>query len=160
MFAENLENATPIDPNEMNGLKLSHITTKREIDKWEQDNILEAFDWMDLQKPDDLITEKFIMELHRRMFCNVWEWAGSYEPDELAVRFHHRLVSINIFPNGNGRHARMMADLIVERIYKKAPFSWGSKDLSKKSIARKRYIDALKQADQNNYADLIEFARS
>src|SRR4030042_409294 len=191
MFTNYTENNTSLDPNEIEGLKLSHITTRQELDRWEQDNILEAFNWIELQKPNDLITEKFIMELHKRMFCNIWSWAGSYrktnknigidwwkipvelksliddalywiskdtyEPDEMAVRFHHRLVSIHIFPNGNGRHARMMADLIIEKIYNKKPFSWGSRNLSKKGKARKRYIDAIKKADQNDYADLIRF---
>jgi Fic-DOC domain mobile mystery protein B len=188
------ENNTPLDPNEIDGLKLSHITTRQELDRWEQDNILEAFNWIEQQKGKNLLTEKFILELHRRMFCNVWSWAGSirktnknigidwwkipvelrnliddalywisketYEPDEMAIRFHHRLVSIHLFPNGNGRHARLMADLIIEKIYKKKPFTWGSKNLSKKGIARKEYMDALKKADKNDFEDLIRFARS
>jgi Fic-DOC domain mobile mystery protein B len=194
MVTDFTENTTPIDPDEMDGLKLSHITTRQELNRWEQDNILEAFNWMELQKPDILLTEKFIMELHRRMFGKVWIWAGSYrktnknigiewwripvelkkllddtaywiskdtyEPDELAVRFHHRLVSIHLFPNGNGRHARIMADLIVEKIYNRKPFSWGSTDLSKRSTNRKRYSEALRQADHNDFKELLVFARS
>jgi Fic-DOC domain mobile mystery protein B len=194
MITDYTENNTSLDPDEIDGLKLSHITTRDELNRWEQDNILEAFNWIEKQKPENLITDKFILELHRRMFCNVWVWAGlyrktnknigidwwkipvelksliddalywifkdTYEQDEMAIRFHYRLVRIHIFPNGNGRHARMMADLIIEKIYHRLPFSWGSADLSKKSTARKGYIDALKIADQDDFTDLIRFARS
>jgi hypothetical protein len=54
----------------------------------------------------------------------------------------------------------MMADIIIEKIYLKTPFSWGSADLSKKGTARKRYINALKKADQDDFTELIRFARS
>lgn len=81
-----------------------------------------------------------------------------FTPDELAARFHHRLVAIHPFPNGNGRHARMMADIVLLAIGAKR-FSWGSKSLDGKSSARKRYIDALREADKLNYKDLIEFVR-
>jgi len=194
MVKKNDDNKTTLDPNEIDGLKLSHITTRQELDMWEQDNILEAFNWIEQQETENLLTEKFILELHKKMFCNVWAWAGSfrktnknigiewweipvelrklledvtywiskktYDPDEIAVRFHYRLVSIHIFPNGNGRHARMMADLIIEKIYKKKPFTWGSRNLLKKGMARNRYIDALKKADQDDFEDLLRFARS
>jgi len=157
MITDYTENNTSLDPDEIGGLKLSHITARDELNRWEQDNILEAFNWIEKQKPENLITDKFILELHRRMFCNVWAWAGS---NELAIRFHYRLVRIHIFPNGNGRHAKMMADLIIEKIYHRLPFSWGSADLSKKSTARKGYIDALKIADQDDFKALLRFARS
>ncbi len=81
-------------------------------------------------------------------------------PDILAIQFHHRLVSIHPFPNGNGRHARLMADLFLENILQTPRFSWGGKDLSKGSDARKRYILALHAADKNDYDQLVEFARS
>lgn len=53
---------------------------------------------------------------------------ASYPPDEIAVRFHHRLVAIHPFPNGNGRHARLMADLLAERLGQPR-FTWGSRSL-------------------------------
>ncbi len=81
-------------------------------------------------------------------------------PDILAIQFHHRLVSIHPFPNGNGRHARLMADLFLENVLQTPRFSWGGKDLSKGSDARKRYILALYAADNNDYDQLVEFARS
>ena len=84
---------------------------------------------------------------------------ASYPPDEIAVRFHHRLVAIHPFPNGNGRHARLMADLLVERLGQPR-FSWGSRSLVDASEARQKYIAALQAADARDIAPLLAFARS
>lgn len=188
------EGATPIDPNETEGLLLTHITTREELDRWEQDNILEALAWLDKAKPTDILNEQFVRELHKRMFRNVWKWAGKFRkmdkniggswhqismglknlcddallwiqlrdesPEEIAVRFHHRLVSIHPFPNGNGRHARIMADILLENVLHSLRFSWGDRDLSNASEIRSRYIEALHEADKGNYQPLLEFARS
>lgn len=84
---------------------------------------------------------------------------GSYPADEIAVRFHHRLVAIHPFPNGNGRHARLMADLLAERLGRPR-FSWGSRSLVDASETRQRYIAALQAADARDYGPLLAFARS
>lgn len=84
---------------------------------------------------------------------------ASYPPDEIAVRFHHRLVAIHPFPNGNGRHARLMADLLVERLGQPR-FTWGSCGLVDASATRQAYIAALQASDARNYAPLLAFARS
>lgn len=90
---------------------------------------------------------------------------GSFPADEIAVRFHHRLVAIHPFPNGNGRHARLMADLLVERLGQPR-FSWGSKSLPANAglvdatDTRTDYIAALQAADARDIAPLIAFARS
>jgi Fic-DOC domain mobile mystery protein B len=188
------EGATPIDPDEAEGLLLSHITTRGELDRWEQDNIIEALAWVGKTKSADILTEKFVKELHRRMFGNVWRWAGHFRqsnkniggpwhqipaslrnlcddarlwvelqdnsPDEIAVRFHHRLVSIHPFPNGNGRHARLMTDLFLENVLNGSRFTWGSEDLSRAGNARQRYIAALHAADEHDYEPLLEFVRT
>lgn len=83
---------------------------------------------------------------------------GSYPRDEIAVRFHHRLVQIHPFPNGNGRHARLMADLLVMRLGGER-FSWGA-DLQNVGDLRIRYIAALQAADSHDIAQLLAFARS
>lgn len=88
-----------------------------------------------------------------------WRDNEVYGPDELAVRFHHRLVWIHPFPNGNGRHARMMADLLTQRAGR-PPFSWGGASLIATSELRTAYISALRQADQGDVRPLMEFARS
>jgi len=188
------EGATPLDPDEAGGLLLTHITTRGELDRWEQDNILEAMAWLSKTKPTDILNEPFVKELHQRMFGNVWGWAGHFRqsdkniggpwyqlsaslknlcedtslwlelqeetPDEIGVRFHHRLVSIHPFPNGNGRHARLMTDVLLENVMGCPGFSWGSRNLSKVGDARHLYIAALQAADSHNYGPLLEFVRT
>jgi Fic-DOC domain mobile mystery protein B len=80
--------------------------------------------------------------------------------DHVAIRFHHRLVSIHPFPNGNGRHARLSADVLIEQLG--APrFSWGgSSNLVEASTLRQRYISALQQADRGDICALLAFARA
>jgi Fic-DOC domain mobile mystery protein B len=88
---------------------------------------------------------------------------GTYPADEIAIRFHHRLVAIHAFPNGNGRHARMMADLLIERLGQPR-FSWGSRSLADSNLIdatpiRRNYITALQAADARDIAPLLAFAR-
>lgn len=83
----------------------------------------------------------------------------TYPPDEIAVRFSHRLVSIHPFPNGNGRHSRMVADLLAVQLGQK-PFTWGRMSLVDPSATRKAYIAALQAADGHDIELLLTFARS
>lgn len=87
-----------------------------------------------------------------------WIENSSYSPEETAIRFKHRLVSIRCFQDGNGRHSRLMADIIMEDIYGKEPFTWGV--MKNDGELRNRYISALKEADHGNVRSLIEFAMS
>jgi Fic-DOC domain mobile mystery protein B len=89
-----------------------------------------------------------------------WIDNKTYPPEEIAIRFKHRLVSIHCFPNGNGRHSRLMADIIIEKVFKLPVFSWGAENLVKKSITRTKYLEALRSADNDNCKSLIIFARS
>src|SRR5438128_1141506 len=70
--------ATPLDPDEMDGLKIGHITTREELNRFEQDNINEALQWLESRRTSDILTEKFIKTLHQKMFGKVWRWAGSF----------------------------------------------------------------------------------
>jgi len=88
-----------------------------------------------------------------------WIEYKTYPTDEIAVRFHHRLVQIHPFANGNGRHARLMGDLLVMRLGAER-FSWGSANLQDAGAVRQRYIAALQAADDHNIAPLLVFARS
>jgi Fic-DOC domain mobile mystery protein B len=90
---------------------------------------------------------------------NAWIEYKAYPPDEIAVRFHHRLVQIHPFPNGNGRHARLMADLLIMRLGMER-FSWGRENLRDAGTVRRRYIAALQTADQHDIRPLLTFARS
>ena len=175
------------------GLLPTHITTRGELDRWEQDNINESLAWLDSNKPKNILSEAFMKRLHKRMFGNVWKWAGtfrrtdknigvpwrmipndlkhlgddvqfwienkSFNEEEIAVRFHHRLVKIHLFPNGNGRHARLMADLLMESAFNKPPLVWGSATLKDFGDDRRRYIQSLKAADKGDYEPLLAFVR-
>lgn len=89
-----------------------------------------------------------------------WIEHKTYPPEEIAIRFKHRLVTIHCFPNGNGRHSRLMADLIIEKIFNKPAFTWGRTNLTGASEIRSDYISALKQGDKGNITPLVAFART
>jgi len=84
-----------------------------------------------------------------------WIEHQTFKPDEIAVRFKHKIVSIHCFANGNGRHSRLIADIIINQLFGMPVYSWGSKA----DEARKNYLKAIRAADQGNYGLLIEFAR-
>ncbi len=92
--------------------------------------------------------------------CLYWVENEVFVDEEIAIRLKHRVVAIHPFNNGNGRHSRLLADLIMEKIFKKKHFSWGSDNLYKENKARDVYLKALRKADNNNYEDLINFAKS
>lgn len=189
-----LEGAIPIDEDEKQGLLIPHISTREELNEWEQRNITDAYSWLDRTRRKDFLSEDFIRKLHVEMFGKVWAWAGTYRrsdknigidwsqiserfkvllddirfwidnetypPDEIAIRFHHRLVQIHLFPNGNGRHARVMTDVLHEKVLDQEPFTWGSGNLIEEGDVRETYIQALRSADRHDYKLLLQFVRS
>jgi Fic-DOC domain mobile mystery protein B len=88
-----------------------------------------------------------------------WLEHQTFPPDEVAVRFHHRLVWIHPFANGNGRHARIMADILVER-QRRPAFTWGGAGIVPPGEFRSRYIQALRAADAGDLRPILKFARS
>ncbi|MEZ5529712.1 MAG: mobile mystery protein B [Porticoccaceae bacterium] len=189
---EYVEGETPLDPDEMDGLRFSHITTRGQLNELEQANIDDGELWLKRQKKLDILSDQFVRTLHKKLFGKVWSWAGTYRrteknvgvdpvqiavslrhllddtqywvenevysPIEAAARFHHRLVQIHPFANGNGRHARIMADLVMTQLYGEAAIDWsGDADLQKESVRRNEYIRALRAADGGNYKPLFEF---
>lgn len=184
--------ATPLTEQDKQGLKLSYVATRADLNAAEQENIARGQDWA-LSRKRNIVDERFIRDLHRHMFVDVWRWAGkyrttelnlgidywqipvemrvllddvklwiekrTYSPDEIAVRFHHRLTQIHPFLNGNGRHARMMADLLVMQLGAEH-FRWGRGSLRDAGELRKRYITALHAADNHDIEPLLVFARS
>lgn len=84
---------------------------------------------------------------------------STYPIDEICTRFHHRLVQIHPFPNGNGRHGRLMANALLTELGA-SEFTWGSGDLIAQGSARTSYIAALKRADAGDYGSLLQFVRS
>ncbi len=85
-----------------------------------------------------------------------WHKNKTFDPIEIAIRFHHRLVQIHCYPNGNGRHTRIMADLILEKIFNSAPINWKGDDFVNINEFRTKYIAALKDADNGNYESLLD----
>jgi Fic-DOC domain mobile mystery protein B len=83
-----------------------------------------------------------------------------FSNEEIAIRFKHRLVNIHCFPNGNGRHSRIMADIIMESIFGKEPFSWNQSNMVKADQTRKNYINAIRAGDNGNIQPLIDFAKN
>lgn len=88
-----------------------------------------------------------------------WNLHRTFARDEIAVRFHHRLVFIHPFPNGNGRLSRMAADLLIVQLGGER-FTWGSGNLVATAELRTRYVDALRAADGQVIEPLVQFARS
>lgn len=186
------EAATPLSDEEREGLIPSYIALRGELNEAEQANILEAEEWAFARKRD-VLDERVLNNLHKRMFGHVWRWAGQYRrteknigvdpnriaphlrqllgdcryqiehgayaPDEIAARFHHRLVQIHPYPNGNGRHARLATDMLL--VSKGRPrFTWGSATLVDAGETRQRYVAALRAADKHIIGSLLEFVRS
>ena len=186
---------TPLDEDEKQGLLITTITTRGELDEFEQLGVEKAIEWTMKRKLtlQQIFTEDFVRELHRRMFEDIWKWAGQFRTsnknlgvdtnhiradlrkllddcrywiehnvfteDEIALRFSHRIVSIHPFSNGNGRHSRLIADILVSDGLGRPIFSWGSINLTAQGAARSAYLKALREADDNDYRSLIDFAR-
>jgi Fic-DOC domain mobile mystery protein B len=106
--------------------------------------------------------DKWQIPLALKSLCEdalFWVRHETYSPDEIAIRFKHRIVTIHCFPNGNGRHSRLMADVIISKIYKRPLFSWGSANLVPQGESRSAYLSAVKEADNGDYDKLLTFAR-
>ena len=186
---------TLLDEDEKEGLLIPTITTREELDEFEQLGVEKANEWLLSRKlsVNKILTVKFVNDLHKRMFGDIWKWAGEFRmtnknigvdkfmigtelknllddciywienkvfsEDGIAVRLSHRMVFIHPFANGNGRHSRLIADVLVTKGFSKPYFTWGSVSLTKKSEARTKYLSALKEADKNDYKLLIKFSR-
>ncbi|MBL1280908.1 MAG: mobile mystery protein B [Fluviicola sp.] len=89
-----------------------------------------------------------------------WIQNETFSPDQIAIQFKHKIVCIHCFPNGNGRHSRLMADIIINKIFNLPLFSWGANNLTHQNDARTHYLKALKAADRGHYEMLLKFVRS
>ncbi len=190
-----LEGQTPLDADDKEGLLIPSITSRGELDEFEQMSIETAVSWLLKKKlsTENILSLKFIKKLHKMMFGTVWKWAGefrnsnknigvdkyeigielknflddckywidnkTFSENEIAVRVSHRMVLIHPFANGNGRHSRLFADTLVHNGFGQPCFSWGRYNLVKPGEARAIYLRALRQADNQDYAELIKFAR-
>ena len=193
---EYIDGQTPLDEDEIGELKIKTISTRGELDEFEQANIEKAIEWSLKRKYSyqDILTIEFVKEVHKRMFADVWKWAGNFRKtnknigvdkyiigqelrlllddcifwienktfpeDEIAIRFKHRMVRIHLFPNGNGRHSRLCADILVSHALNKPVFTWGGSNIADKGETRTRYLKAIYEADNGNIEPLLKFARS
>jgi Fic-DOC domain mobile mystery protein B len=184
--------ATPLDPDEAQGLIPTHITTQEQLNEWELQNVLAGEQWAFGRKHKAFLSPDFMRQMHRRMFGDTWKWAGkirnseknlgvapetinvrlhdlckdveaqivggSWSMDEIAMRFHHRLVLIHPFPNGNGRFSRTMTDLLLVRSGDER-FTWGAGSLADTGQLRASYIGALQAADRGDFFPLKSFLK-
>jgi Fic-DOC domain mobile mystery protein B len=186
------DGATPLDPDEAEGLKFRHVTTRAELNALEQANIASGLLWLGRLKRRDILQDAFVRRLHTRLFGEVWSWAGkfrlteknigvdpreiavqlrmllddarywsaqrTYRPLEAAARFHHRMVQVHLFPNGNGRHARIAADVYLRDCFDHPPIDWAAGvDLLRDNARRDQYIAALRRADAGELGPLLDF---
>ncbi|MER0171494.1 MAG: mobile mystery protein B [Nitrosomonas sp.] len=192
LFLDDDDANTPLTDEEREQLIPAYITLRHELNEAEQINIGQALRWATARKRD-VLDQNFLRQLHKRMFGDVWRWAGryrtsarnigvdayritmdvhqaiddacywiehkTYPPDEIAVRFSHRLVAIHPFPNGNGRVSRLIGDLLAQQL-EQEPFTWGRANLVDVGETRARYIEALRAADNHDIKPLLLFARS
>lgn len=192
LFGDDDDANTPLEPEEREQLIPTYITTRAGLNEAEQIGIADADRWA-FSRRRDVLDDAFLCQLHKRMFKDIWKWAGqfrttarnigidayripmelrqlvddvrfwveneTYDPDEIAIRFHHRLVAIHPFPNGNGRHGRLAADLLAKQLGRPR-FTWGSANLVEPDQARQEYVAALREADEHNIERLLAFARS
>ncbi len=191
-IGEEPEGATPLDPDEMEGLRFKHVTTRGELDELEQANVQSGLLWLGRKKSHDILTEAAQRAMHERLFGDVWAWAGTFRlteknigidplyigvqlrsllddarywaengtfpPLEAGARFHHRLVQIHPFPNGNGRHSRIVADEYLKHHIAHEPIDWeAGYDLVQDNERRDEYLKALREADGGNYTRLLAF---
>lgn len=191
------KDATPLDPDEIEGLIPTHLVYRDQLNELEQENILHAQLWLLTSRFSKVNDAGFLRQLHKKMFGQVWRWAGvyrktdknigidaykisvelkelcddvdawiafsTYPTDEIAVRFHHRLVFIHLFPNGNGRHARLATDVLLSKQLNSAAFNWGqgkiANSINTEGETRSHYISALREADKGDYSALMAFVR-
>lgn len=81
------EGATPLDPDEAEDLLPSHIRTRKELNVWEQENILVAASWIRRTRVAAL-DEMTLRELHRKMFSETWRWAGRFRTSDKTIGIH------------------------------------------------------------------------
>ena len=183
---------TPLTPDERNGLKVKNIRTHGELNDLEAKNIEKCGFWVKSQNLNNILNIPFVKLLHKKMFEDVWDWAGTfrlseknigispsqiteqtaillqdasfwnrnstYSPLEAAARFHFRIEQIHLFPNGNGRHGRLMTDLYLQNVFGTSPIKWVDlKRFGSKEKARIKYIASLRAADQHDFKPLLEF---
>jgi len=183
---------TELAEEDREGLIPSYISTRGELFEAEQRNIADAL-MRRSPTSEKILDDKYLRELHKSMFGEVWRWAGryrlretnigiaphliaaevrkltadvaswidqeTYDKEDVVARFHHRLVQIHPFPNGNGRFGRVAAGMLSVALGGPT-LSWGSKLNLETADLRENYLEALHTADGGDFSKLVEFASS
>lgn len=192
ILLNNRDGHTVLSASELKGLRLTHIANLKELDEAEQTNINQGLVWLETKKNEDYLNESFLLKFHKKLFGDVWKWAGTYRKSEKNIgvdawriptethklladtrywiknksygnwseflaHFHHRLVSIHPFPNGNGRFSRIYTNHLCFKNQIPPPtwLYWLAPE-KRRSI----YINALREADEKKFDPLIEFFSS
>ncbi len=101
----------------------------------------------------DLDLGRVAMEFH----C---EWEALNDNSHLLPfisRYHHALVLVHPFNNGNGRWSRLAADAVIQRLAGRPPLTWATDTLVVDSDERKEYIAALQAADTGDFQPLLDY---
>jgi Fic-DOC domain mobile mystery protein B len=183
--------ATPLSPEDLEGLLLEHVSTRDQLNEVENQNIYDAQEWLEPTRISNVVSIDFLRDLHRRMFCDVWSWAGNfrqrqtnigveahriqtelyklcgdvvyqleqtpYDLLELIANYHHRLVWIHPFPNGNGRWSRLACDALLTKRLNLPALDWSSEDLTRITEERTTYIATLNAADKHDIGLLKDY---
>jgi len=151
----------------LNGARFKKINTEAMLRKLHKQMFGEVWKWAGTfrQTGKNIGVDAYKIAVELKNLCDdvdTWIEFSSYSNTEIAVRFHHRLVFIHLFPNGNGRHARLATDVLLAKQLNEPIFTWGKASLGQNSldkagVIRSNYIKALRMADAGDYSALLAF---
>ena len=166
---------TPLDEEEKEDLKIKTISTRGELDEFEQANIEKAIEWTLKINPsyDKILSVAFIKEVHKRMFSEVWGWAGTFRKTNKNIGIDKYQIEIEItalmadckfwIENkifAEDEIAIRFADILISKGLKGKVFTWGSQNITEKGVTRSKYLNAIYEADKENIIPLLDFART
>lgn len=144
--------------------RFKKINTEANLRKLHQQMFSQVWAWAGVFRKTgkNIGVDAYKISVDLKNLCDdvdAWIDHDSYPVDEIAVRFHHRLVFIHLFPNGNGRHARLATDVLLTKQLNQPRFTWGQGLLIEAGEVRMHYIQALQEADRGRYKALIDFVK-
>jgi Fic-DOC domain mobile mystery protein B len=84
------DGSTPLDHDQIKGIRFAHLTTMGELDELEDENIQRGLEWLNHQKTKDYLSIEFLCKLHEKLFGEVWKWAGKFRTVEVNIsKYRH-----------------------------------------------------------------------